>query len=72
MRLEHCIALGLGSYGFALSLLLHSIYAVPQLQANAYARLANLRLVMLPAAIASAVVLLVCGWRGRAALVLDR
>ena len=54
---------GLGSYGFAVSLALQTIYAVPLLQANAYALLANVLLVILPAVAASALVLLVSGRR---------
>lgn len=61
---------GLGSYGFAVSLALRTIYAVPQLQANAYALLANVLLVILPAVTASAIVLLVAGWRRRTPLML--
>jgi hypothetical protein len=61
---------GLGSYGFAVSLALHTIYAVPQLQANAYALLANVLLVILPAVMASVVVLLVVGSRSRLPLLL--
>jgi glycosyltransferase 2 family protein len=54
---------GLGSYGFAVSLALQTIYAVPLLQANAYALLANVLLVILPAVVASALVFLVTGRR---------
>jgi len=56
---------GLGSYSFAVSLALHTIYAVPQLQANAYAILANVLLVILPAVVASVIVLFVAGSSNR-------
>ncbi|MGQ4810200.1 hypothetical protein NKDENANG_03649 [Candidatus Entotheonellaceae bacterium PAL068K] len=63
---------GLGPFGFAVSLLLHTVYAVPQLQANAYALLANVLLVILPVLLGSLVVLLVSGVRDRAVFELGR
>jgi hypothetical protein len=52
---------GLGSFSFAVALALQTIYAVPLLQANAYALLANVFLIILPGVVASALVLLVTG-----------
>jgi uncharacterized protein (TIRG00374 family) len=62
---------GLGSYAFAVSLALQTIYNVPELQANTYALLGNIVLVVLPGGIAAAGVLLVNGWRGRASVPLQ-
>lgn len=62
---------GLGSYAFAVSLVLQSIYNVPELQANTYALLGNIVLVVLPGGLAAAGILLVNGWRDRAAVPLQ-
>jgi uncharacterized protein (TIRG00374 family) len=59
---------GLGSYGFAVSLALHTIYGVSELQANAYALLANICLVILPGVVACMGIILVQGSRGRVSL----
>jgi hypothetical protein len=59
---------GLGSYGFAVSLALHIIYGVSELQANTYALLANICLVILPGVVASTVIILAHGCRGHVAL----
>jgi uncharacterized protein (TIRG00374 family) len=62
---------GLGSYAFAVSLALQTIYNVPELQANTYALLGNVVLVVLPGGIAAVGVLLVNGWRGRTSVPLQ-
>lgn len=62
---------GLGSYVFAVSLTLQTIYGVPELQANTYALLGNVVLVLLPGSIATVIVLLHNGLRGRVSVPLQ-